>query len=307
MSAAVPDGTGRWYRRSRAPNHFPAPPAAARAIVGAVGRAGLDDPAFVAALDELPLWSAPFGLRLLEAVPLEPTATVLDVGCGTGFPLLELAHRLGPRARLVGVDPWPGALGRAQAKSRAQQASRVVLVRGVAERLPLRDGAVDLVVSNNGLNNVQDLRSALRECARVVRPRGRLVFTMNLPETMRAFYDALEAVLAERGLDASPVAAHIRAKRPPAAEVEAALSTSGFEIAGRTVDAFALRFASGAALFSHWLIRVGFLEPWRETVPSPERHAVFAEVGRRLDAAIRPGEGLRLEVPFACWTAVRRG
>ncbi len=43
----------------------------------------------------LAAWSAPFGLRLLDVVPLDPAATVLDVGCGTGFPLLELAHRLG--------------------------------------------------------------------------------------------------------------------------------------------------------------------------------------------------------------------
>jgi len=266
----------------------------------------LDDPGFVAALDELPLWSAPFGLRLLEAVPLEKAATVLDLGCGTGFPLLELAHRLGPGARLVGVDPWGAALARAQSKRRAQDAGRVALVRGVAERLPLRDGAFDLVVSNNGLNNVQDLRRALQECARVTRGGGRLVFTMNLPETMRTFYDALEAALESRGLDTARVAAHIRAKRPPVPEVEAAVEAEGFEIVARRFDAFALRFADADALFSHWLIRVGFLEPWRETVPAGERAAVFADVARRLDASLTPGEGLRLDVPFGCWTAVRR-
>lgn len=270
-------------------------------------RTHLDDPAFVAAFDELPLWSAPFGLRLLDAVPLEPAATVLDIGCGTGFPLLELAHRLGPGARLVGLDPWAGALARAQARRRAQAATGVVLVRGAAERLPLRDAAVDLVVSNNGLNNVQDLGAALRECARVTRARGRLVFTMNLPETMRAFYDALEAALCELGLSTAlpGVTAHIRARRPPVAEVEAAVCAAGFELAGRVFDAFTLRFASAAALFSHWLIRVGFLEPWRETVPEREREAVFAGVARRLDTAVVAGEGLRLDVPFACWTAVR--
>ena len=268
-----------------------------------------DDPSLVAALDELPLWSAPFGLRLLEAVPLDPGATVLDVGCGTGFPLLELAHRLGPRARLVGLDPWGAALARAEAKRRAQDAGRVVLVRGVAERLPLGDGAVDLVVSNNGLNNVQDLGAALRECARVSRRGGRLVFTMNLPGTMRAFYDALEATLSDHGLVAAVpgVEAHIRARRPPVDEVEAAVRAAGFELAGRTDTAFALRFASAAALFSHWLIRVGFLEPWRETVPAAEREAVFADVARRLDALVAPGEGLPLDVPCACWTAVRAG
>jgi arsenite methyltransferase len=265
-----------------------------------VARALASDPEFVAALDELPLWSAPFGLRLLEAVPLEPGATVLDVGCGTGFPLLELAHRLG-------LDPWGGALARAQAKRRAQGAGGVLLVRGVAERLPLRAAAVDVVVSNNGLNNVQDLPAALRECARVTRAGGRLVFTMNLPDTMRAFYDALEAALEARGLDEARAAveAHIRARRPPVAEVEDAVRVAGFEIAERRVDTFALRFASAAALYAHWLVRIAFLEPWRDTVPAPERDAVFADVAGRLDAAARPGEGFRLEVPFACWTAVR--
>ena len=266
-----------------------------------------EDPDFAAAVDELPLWSAPFGLVLLEAVPLDPGATVLDVGCCTGFPLLELAHRLGPGARLLGVDPWAAALARARAKCRAQDVANVLLVRGVGERLPLRDAVVDLVVSNNGLNNVQDLRAALRECARVTRPAGRLAFTMNLPETMRAFYDALEEALASRGLGAvrPAVTAHIRAKRPPVDEVEAAVSAAGFEIDGRRIDRFALRFASASALFSHWLVRIGFLEAWRETVPPAERDAVFTEVARRLDAAIRPGEGLRLDVPFACWTARR--
>jgi arsenite methyltransferase len=267
-----------------------------------------DDPEFAAAVDELPLWSASFGLALLEAVPLDPEAVVLDVGCGTGFPLLELAHRLGPRARLFGVDPWAAVLGRARAKCRAQDLATVLLVRGVAERLPIRDGAVDLVVSNNGLNNVRDLREALRECARVARRGGRLAFTMNLPETMRGFYDVLEATLESRGLGAlrPAVTAHIAARRPPVEDVEAAVSAAGFDIDGRRFDRFTLRFASAAALFSHWLIRIGFLEPWREIVPDADRGGVFADVAQRLDAAMRPGEGLGLEVPFACWTAARR-
>lgn len=44
--------------------------------------------------DELPLWSAPFGLMLLERVPIKPALTILDIGAGTGFLALELAQRL---------------------------------------------------------------------------------------------------------------------------------------------------------------------------------------------------------------------
>ena len=76
----------------------------------------LGDPATVALYDEVPLWSAPFGLVLLDAVELRTDLTVLDVGCGTGFPLLELAERLGPDARLHCVDPWVPAMERLQAK-----------------------------------------------------------------------------------------------------------------------------------------------------------------------------------------------
>ena len=77
------------------------------------------DPAVVALYDEIPLWSAPFGLALLEAVELRPGLVVLDVGCGTGFPLLELAERLGPTARLHGVDPWAAGMETARSPSTA--------------------------------------------------------------------------------------------------------------------------------------------------------------------------------------------
>jgi ubiquinone/menaquinone biosynthesis C-methylase UbiE len=62
-------------------------------------------PEVAAHYDELPLWSAPFGLLLLKHLPLRPHLTVLDVGCDTGFPLLELAQRLGATCRVHGVDP----------------------------------------------------------------------------------------------------------------------------------------------------------------------------------------------------------
>lgn len=69
------------------------------------------------AYDEVPLWSAMFGQLLLEHVPLQRIGAALDVGCGTGFPLIELAERLGPDVELHGVDPWGAALRRAAFRS----------------------------------------------------------------------------------------------------------------------------------------------------------------------------------------------
>ena len=66
----------------------------------------INNPEVVSALDELSLWSAPFGLKLLDSVLYKKNMNVLDIGFGTGFPLTELAMRLGKTSRIYGVDPW---------------------------------------------------------------------------------------------------------------------------------------------------------------------------------------------------------
>ena len=73
-------------------------------------------PEVMIAYDELPLWSAMFGLLLLDNVPLAGVRSALDVGCGAGFPLIELAERLGPAADVHGIDPWTAGLKRAAEK-----------------------------------------------------------------------------------------------------------------------------------------------------------------------------------------------
>ena len=69
--------------------------------------------AHVALVDEMPPWSALAGSLLLDIVPMT-ARRVLDLGCGTGFPLLELAERLGPETLAAGLDPWHPALARAR-------------------------------------------------------------------------------------------------------------------------------------------------------------------------------------------------
>jgi len=111
----------------------------------------LGDPAVVSAYDDLPLWSAMAGLLLLEHVPLVPGIPALDVACGTGFPTLELAERLGPSAQVHGLDPWQPALERARAKAAARGIRHVVFDLADACAMPYPDARFDLIVSNLGL------------------------------------------------------------------------------------------------------------------------------------------------------------
>jgi ubiquinone/menaquinone biosynthesis C-methylase UbiE len=264
----------------------------------------LADPATVALYDDLPLWSAPFGLALLEAVELRTHLTVLDVGCGTGFPLLELAERLGPGSRLHGVDPWVPAMERLQAKVAARKlGGQVTLHVKHVESLELPAACFDLIVSNNGLNNVADLPLALSVCARLARPRTQLVFTANLPGTMAGFYKVLGRALDEAGVadGQKRIEEHIRARRRPVEELVALAKAAGFETYQVSQQAFRWRFASAEALFRHHFIRLGFLEAWRDLVPEEARAEVFRTVTERLDA-----NALQLDIPFACISARRR-
>ncbi len=150
--------------------------------------------------DELPLWSAPFGLKLLEHINYKPNITALDIGFGAGFPLTEIAMRLGNTSTIYGIDPWKETFKRVNQKIYYYGISNIKLIEGVAESIPLEDNFVDLITSNNGINNVSDVDKVLSECSRVIKSGGQFVQTMNLDKTMTEFYNQLETVLSEMKL-----------------------------------------------------------------------------------------------------------
>ena len=103
----------------------------------------------------------------IAALGLRSGDCVLDLACGSGDLAAEATRR---GARVIALDFSTGMLRRA----RARRIGR--LVRGDALCLPLADASVDAVVSGFALRNFVDLGTALRECARVLRPAGRIAF-----------------------------------------------------------------------------------------------------------------------------------
>lgn len=100
---------------------------------------------------------------------------ILEVGCGAGRWSLGLRQR---GARPVGLD-----LSRVQLrKARAEAGSRPLpLLRGNAEALPFKDGSFDIAFCDWGALTFGDPRRTIPECARVLRPGGRLVFATASP------------------------------------------------------------------------------------------------------------------------------
>lgn len=110
---------------------------------------------------------------MVDQIVPAPGNVVLDVASGTAGVALQLASRTG--ARVVGVDLTEHMLRRGKANvTAAGRASRISLVAGRAEQLPLPDASVDALTFTYLLRYVDDPQATLAELARVVRPGGRV-------------------------------------------------------------------------------------------------------------------------------------
>ena len=133
--------------------------------------------------------------------PIQPGETVLDVGCGAGMDLLLAARRIGAAGRAIGIEMTPAMIERAKrAALKAGLWQTVEIRRGMAEKLPLENDSVDLVISNGVLNLSSDKLQSFGEIYRVVKPDGRLylsdvVVQRELSLAMRSDVDLWAALI----------------------------------------------------------------------------------------------------------------
>ncbi len=251
-------------------------------------------------LDEVPVWSAPFGMKLLELVRLKKNIMALDIGFGTGYPLTELAMRLGKTCKVIGIDPWEAAIKRTEKKLALYGITNAGLIRGVAEDIPLDSHSIDLITSNNGLNNVADLRKSLSECSRVLKTGGQFIQTMNLDTSFEEFYKIMVEVLREQNMETElrRLREHIYKKRKPLDEYNHNLVYSGFSVDRILYDKFEYSFVDGTTLLNHFFIRLAFLDGWKSFLPEERVTGVFRMVEGIMNDRAEAEGFIRLSVPF---------
>lgn len=177
---------------------------------------------------------------LIAQAELADGHRVLEIGCGTGN-LAIRAKKTHPAVSVVGSDPDPLALSRAQRKT--AQLNGIRFERGYAQRLPYADGEFDRVLSSMMLHHLDDdaKSAAAAEVFRVLRPSGRLHLVdmggdmtardglsarlvMHSPHAAGNLGDAIPRLLRAAGLDCTEVATqrhrfvgrltYYRARRP---------------------------------------------------------------------------------------------
>ncbi len=102
----------------------------------------------------------------------EAKGKVLEIGCGTGA---NFAYYTDAAAEIIATEPDPYMLERARKK--LSGATRSIEIRqAAAEDLPFEDASFDTVVDTINMCTIGDLRAALSEIKRVLRPGGELRF-----------------------------------------------------------------------------------------------------------------------------------
>jgi SAM-dependent methyltransferase len=147
----------------------------------------------------------PLGLAVIEELAPRAGERVLDVGCGTGQTLLQLAERVGSAGHVVGLDVSEPMITEAKARIAKAGATNVELVLGnAAAEIPGRP--FDLVFSRFGVMFFDDSVAAFTNLRSAMKPAGRLGFVCWQPLEKNPWVelplDAVRKILPDQPLPA---------------------------------------------------------------------------------------------------------
>jgi SAM-dependent methyltransferase len=130
--------------------------------------------------------------RLIELAAPQADWLALDVATGGGHTALKFAAYVG---RVIAADLTPKMLDAARTFTQEQNVSNIVFAAADAEQLPFADGVFDLVTCRIAPHHFPDCFRFVQECARVLKPGGRLLVEDHLlPDDERAarYIDSFE-------------------------------------------------------------------------------------------------------------------
>lgn len=251
---------------------------------------------------------SPLGLRAMAQLPLRPGDRVLDVGCGCGQTLLQLAERVGPGGRVVGIDPMEPMLKVAAERARSFPQIEIVQADAATHEFPV--ASFDALFSRFGVMFFEDPVAAFRHLRRALRPGGHLAFVCwQAIENNPWAHEPLRAAL--RVLPDVPFPDTLKPGRPGAfqladeAFIHSVLSDAGFDALRVTGERHSLHFMGAQTLDQAVQLaqRLGPASRLMDGAPPELEPALAAELTRAL-APFATDRGVFIE--GAIWVVTAR-
>ena len=128
---------------------------------------------------------------MINMLNVEKGATVLDLGCGTGYLTKVLSERVGLEGKVVAVDPDEERLKIAREK---YSASNIEYIQADDKTFP--PGEYDLIFSNIVIHWISDKEAIIKQAYRNLRPGGCFAFTtahghLPIPEIGKVLFNPL--------------------------------------------------------------------------------------------------------------------
>ncbi len=249
--------------------------------------------------DEINLWSAPFGRLLLENIPMEKGMTIVDIGFGTGFPLIELSQRFGETSTIYGIDIWRAAIARAREKIKILGLNNIEILEESASNISIRDQSIDLVTSNLGINNFAEKEKVYAEVYRILKPNACLALTTNPIGTFQELFELFEESMTAIGaVAASNRLSNYIANRNTAAQIIEQFAAFNFKLRKRKADSTNMRFMDAESLLHHSLIRIAFRATWDQIIGAENKVAFYDQLVVRLNRRIATQGAFKMTIPL---------
>jgi O-methyltransferase/aklanonic acid methyltransferase len=221
-----------------------------------------------------------FGRRLVQLAEVEAGESVLDVASGRGASLIPAAEAVGRGGRVVGVDLAPAMVELLRCEIESARLAQALVTVGDAARLEFRSDDFDVVLCGFTLMLLPDPLRAASECARVLRPGGRIAVSMPTgagPDW--SFLGDLLATFASRTVRPLP-------QPPQGVDLAEVLRTTGF-VDIRSVDEVENFLFADADECWRWLWSQG-MRVFLEALPDDALTDLRRSLERRLERITNP-------------------
>lgn len=232
-----------------------------------------------------------FARHLVDRLTPEPGWHVVDIGAGRGAVAFPLADAVGPGGRVTAVDLAEPMVRALQDDATSRGITTVEAVVGDVDSLHLADGTADAVTASMMLFFLPEPGRGLRSIQRVLRPGGRLGFTVfgAADPRWQPVYDAFAPFLP----DPRPGVDRSRPRHPELSSPErlrAHVGAAGFVDVQVETQTHAVRFAS-IEQWHTWSWSIGLRGTWLQ-IPEERRPAAVDAVLAEVEARRRPDGSL---------------